>query len=401
MKKFLALVLAFCLMTAILPAAAEEAGSLLTLFGVSGGEGDAQGAVGTVPEGDSGLNMDSFGNMFGGTDKGEKIYSDEGKDELPGSGNMAGETGNAGGGEIYAGDGEDIFAEIGSMLGGTGTAENEEIYAGDGEDALGGLGGAADELSESDSMFSGSSRGLDLGSLFGGDSSGIDLDLSSLGSMFGGDGNGLDLGSLFGGDGSGLDLGGLLGGDGSGLDLGGLLGGDGSGLDLDSLFGGDGNGLDLGSMFGGDGSGFDLGGLLGGDGSGFDLGGLLGGGETASVNTVPAENPEQFYGTWEISSLRVAGYEIGMDMLKQFGLDEPSSLTATLTADSVTFAETNGKTGTRAITAAEFSDGALTITVDSTQARLQLTDTGNLLCTVSAAQYGMDVSMDIIFTRAQ
>lgn len=397
MRKFLALVLAFCLMTAILPAAAEEAGNLLTLFGVSGGEGDAQGAVGTVPEGDSGLNTDSFGNMFGGTDKGEKIYSDEGKDELPGSGNMAGETGNAGDGEIYAGDGEDIFAEVGSMLGGTGTAEHEEIYAGDGEDALGGLGGAADELSESDSMLSGSSRGLDLGSLFGGDSSGIDLDLSSLGSMFGGDGNGLDLGSLFGGDGSGLDLGGLLGGDGSGLDLG----------SLGSLFGGDGSGLDLGSLgslLGGDGSGFDLGSLgdlLGGDGSGLNLGGLLGGGETAPVNTVPAENPEQFYGTWEISSLRVAGYEIGMDMLKQFGLDEPSSLTATLTADSITFAETNGKTGTRAITAAEFSDGALTITVDSTQARLQLTDTGNLLCTVSAAQYGMDVSADIIFTRVQ
>ena len=382
MKKFLALVLAFCLMTAILPAAAEEAGNLLTLFGVSGREGDAQGAVGTVPEGDSGLNTDSFGNMFGGTDKGKKIYSDEGKDELPGSGNMAGETGNAGGGEIYAGDGEDIFAEIGSMLGGTGTAEHEEIYAGDGEDALGGLGGAADELSESDSMFSGSSRGLDLGSLFGGDSSGIDLDLSSLGSMFGGDGGGidLDLGSLLGGDGSGLDLGGLLGGDGSGFDLGGLLGG---------------------GMFGGDGSGFDLGGLLGGDGSGLNLGGLLGGGETAPVNTVPAENPEQFYGTWEISSLRVAGYEIGMDMLKQFGLDEPSSMTATLTADSVTFAETNGKTGTRAITAVDFSDGALMITLDSTPAKLQLTDTGNLLCTVSAAQYGIDASVDIIFTRAQ
>ena len=372
MKKFLALVLAFCLMTAILPAAAEEAGNLLTLFGVSGREGDAQGAVGTVPEGDSGLNTDSFGNMFGGTDKGEKIYSDEGKDELPGSGNMAGETGNAGGGEIYAGDGEDIFAEIGSMLGGTGTAEHEEIYAGDGEDALGGLGGAADELSESDSMFSGSSRGLDLGSLFGGDSSGIDLDLSSLGSMFGGDGGGID-----------LDLGSLLGGDGSGLDL--DLG------SLGSMFSGDGSGLDLGS----------LGGLLGGDGSGLNLGGLLGGGETAPVNTVPAENPEQFYGTWEISSLRVAGYEIGMDMLKQFGLDEPSSLTATLTADSVTFAETNGKTGTRAITAVDFSDGALTITLDSTPAKLQLTDTGNLLCTVSAAQYGIDASVDIIFTRAQ
>ena len=416
MKKFLALVLAFCLMTAILPAAAEEAGNLLTLFGVSGGEGDAQGAVGTVPEGDSGLNTDSFGNMFGGTDKGEKIYSDEGKDELPGSGNMAGETGNAGGGEIYAGDGEDIFAEIGSMLGGTGTAEHEEIYAGDGEDALGGLGGAADELSESDSMFSGSSRGLDLGSLFGGNSSGIDLDLSSLGSMFGGDGGGidLDLGSLLGGDGSGLDLdlgslGSMFSGDGSGLDLdlgslGSLFGGDGSGLDLGSLgglLGGDGSGFDLGSMFGGDGSGFDLGGLLGGDGSGLNLGGLLGGGETAPVNTVPAENPEQFYGTWEISSLRVAGYEIGMDMLKQFGLDEPSSMTATLTADSVTFAETNGKTGTRAITAVDFSDGALTITLDSTPAKLQLTDTGNLLCTVSAAQYGIDASVDIIFTRAQ
>ena len=209
------------------------------------------------------------------------------------------------------------------FAGGTGTAEHEEIYAGDGEDALGGLGGAADELSESDSMFSGSSRGLDLGSLFGGDSSGIDLDLSSLGSMFGGDGSGLN------------------------------------------------------------------------------LGGLLGGGETAPVNTVPAENPEQFYGTWEISSLRVAGYEIGMDMLKQFGLDEPSSMTATLTADSVTFAETNGKTGTRAITAVDFSDGALTITLDSTPAKLQLTDTGNLLCTVSAAQYGIDASVDIIFTRTQ
>ena len=119
------------------------------------------------------------------------------------------------------------------------------------------------------------------------------------------------------------------------------------------------------------------------------------------VNTVPAENPEQFYGTWEISSLRVAGYEIGMDMLKQFGLDEPSSMTATLTADSVTFAETNGKTGTRAITAVDFSDGALMITLDSTPAKLQLTDTGNLLCTVSAAQYGIDASVDIIFTRAQ
>ena len=154
-------------------------------------------------------------------------------------------------------------------------------------------------------------------------------------------------------------------------------------------------------MFSRSSDGFDLSSLFDINENGHDLGNLLGSRETTPANTVQAENPEQFYGVWEISSLRVAGYEIGMDMLKQFGLDEPSSMTATLPADSVTFAETNGKTGTRAITAAEFSDGALTITVDSTQARLQLTDTGNLLCTVSAAQYGMDVSMDIIFTRAQ
>lgn len=41
MKKILALVLAFGLMTVILPAAAEDGGNLLTLFEVSGGEGDA------------------------------------------------------------------------------------------------------------------------------------------------------------------------------------------------------------------------------------------------------------------------------------------------------------------------------------------------------------------------
>ena len=394
MKKILALVLAFCLMAAILPAAAEDAGSLLTMFGTSDGEGDAQGVAGFVTGGDSDLNPDSIGSIIQGTGENVKIYSDEGEDELPGPekegggtgkvaggeiyagdgndvfeeiGNMLVDTGSAGGGEIYAGDGEDLFAEIGDLLGSTGNAESVGIYAGAGkdifaetgstirqsgdvgggyilaggsEDALGGPGDAGDALSESDSTFSGSSRG------FG---------LDSLGSMFSGDGSGLDLGSL------------------------------------GSLFGGDGSGLDLGS----------LGGLLGGDGSGLNLGGLLGGGETAPVNTVPAENPEQFYGTWEISSLRVAGYEIGMDMLKQFGLDEPSSMTATLTADSVTFAETNGKTGTRAITAVDFSDGALTITLDSTPAKLQLTDTGNLLCTVSAAQYGIDASVDIIFTRAQ
>lgn len=406
MKKILALVLAFGLMTAILPAAAEDGGNLLTLFGVSGGEGDAQGVVGTVPDGGSELNPDSLGSMFGGTDEGEKIYSEDGKDELPGPGNMAGESRNAGDREIYAGNGADILAGLGNMAGGTGNTEYGEICSGDGEDVIAGsgniigdeqdaiaglrniIGGAGDVLGESGSMHSGSSTGFDLG---------------SLGSMFSGDGSGIDLGGL----------GGLFGGDGSGPDLGGLgslFGGDGSGIDLGSLgnlFGGDGSGIDLGglgSLFGGDGSGIDLSGLgslFGGDGSGIDLGSLLGSGKNTPVNTVPAESPDQFYGIWEITGLRAAGIEIGMDKLKQFGLEDTSSLKATLTADSVSFSETNGRTETRAITASEFSDGALTITVESTPARLQLTDTGNLLCTVSGEQYGMNVSLDIILSRVQ
>ena len=374
MKKILALVLAFGLMTVILPAAAEDGGNLLTLFGASGGEGDAQGVVGTVPDGGSELNPDSLGSMFGGTDEGEKIYSEDGKDELPGPGNMAGESRNAGDREIYAGNGADILAGLGNMAGGTGNAEYGEICSGDGEDVIAGsgniigdeqdaiaglrniIGGAGDVLGESGSMHSGSSTGFDLG---------------SLGSMFSGDGSGIDLGGL----------GGLFGGDGSGIDLGGL----------GSLFGGDGSGIDLSG----------LGSLFGGDGSGIDLGSLLGSGKTTPVNTVPAESPDQFYGIWEITGLRAAGIEIGMDKLKQFGLEDTSSLKATLTADSVSFSETNGRTETRAITASEFSDGALTITVESTPARLQLTDTGNLLCTVSGEQYGMNVSLDIILSRVQ
>ena len=283
-------------------------------------------------------------------------------------------TRNAGDREIYAGNGADILAGLGNMAGGTGNAEYGEICSGDGEDVIAGsgniigdeqdaiaglrniIGGAGDVLGESGSMHSGNSTGFDLG---------------SLGSMFSGDGSGIDLGGL----------GGLFGGDGSGIDLGGL----------GSLFGGDGSGIDLSG----------LGSLFGGDGSGIDLGSLLGSGKTTSVNTVPAESPDQFYGIWEITGLRAAGIEIGMDKLKQFGLEDTSSLKATLTADSVSFSETNGRTETRAITASEFSDGALTITVESTPARLQLTDTGNLLCTVSGEQYGMNVSLDIILSRVQ
>ena len=61
MKKILALVLAFCLAITILPAAAE---SLLTMFGISDGEGDVQGVAGTVSGGDSELNPDSIGSIF-------------------------------------------------------------------------------------------------------------------------------------------------------------------------------------------------------------------------------------------------------------------------------------------------------------------------------------------------
>ena len=84
MKKILALVLAFCLMAAILPAAAEDAGSLLTMFGTSDGEGDAQGVAGFVTGGDSDLNPDSIGSIIQGSGENVKIYSDEGEDELPG-----------------------------------------------------------------------------------------------------------------------------------------------------------------------------------------------------------------------------------------------------------------------------------------------------------------------------
>ena len=241
---------------------------------------------------------------------------------------------------IFAGDSEDILAGLGNMLGGT--EESDGIYSGDGEDELPGSG----------SILVGTGT-VENGPLYTG--SGED-EISGLGNIFGSAENELNgSDSMLGGSSSGLDLG----------SLGGLLGGDGSGLDLGSL------------------------------------GGLLGGGETAPVNTVPAESQEQFYGTWEIISLRVGGYEIGMDMLKQFGLEVTSSMTATLTADSVSLAEKDGKAETKPIAAAEFTEGALTITVEDTPARLQLTDTGNLLCTVSGAQYGVDITLDIIFARVQ
>ena len=326
MKKILALVLAFCLVLTILPAAADSLDSLLSLFGISDGESGAQGVAGTVSGSDGELSLDSLESLFGGS---EGIFAGDSEDILAGLGNMLGGTEESDG--IYSGDGEDELPGSGSILVGTGTVENGPLYTGSGEDEISGLGNifgsAENELNGSDSMLGGSSSGLDLG---------------SLGGLLGGDGSGLDLGSL----------GGLLGGDGSGLDLG-------------------------------------------------SLGGLLGGGETAPVNTVPAESQEQFYGTWEIISLRVGGYEIGMDMLKQFGLEVTSSMTATLTADSVSLAEKDGKAETKPIAAAEFTEGALTITVEDTPARLQLTDTGNLLCTVSGAQYGVDITLDIIFARVQ
>ena len=310
MKKILALVLAFCLVLTILPAAADSLDSLLSLFGISDGESGAQGVAGTVSGSDGELSLDSLESLFGGS---EGIFAGDSEDILAGLGNMLGGTEESDG--IYSGDGEDELPGSGSILVGTGTVENGPLYTGSGEDEISGLGNifgsAENELNGSDSMLGGSSSGLDLGS-----------------------------------------LGGLLGGDGSGLDLG-------------------------------------------------SLGGLLGGGETAPVNTVPAESQEQFYGTWEIISLRVGGYEIGMDMLKQFGLEVTSSMTATLTADSVSLAEKDGKAETKPIAAAEFTEGALTITVEDTPARLQLTDTGNLLCTVSGAQYGVDITLDIIFARVQ
>ena len=241
---------------------------------------------------------------------------------------------------IFAGDSEDILAGLGNMLGGT--EESDGIYSGDGEDELPGSGSilVGTGTVENGPLYTGSGEDeiSGLGNIFGS----AENELSGSDSMLGGSSSGLDLGSL----------GGLLGGDGSGLDLG-------------------------------------------------SLGGLLGGGETAPVNTVPAESQEQFYGTWEIISLRVGGYEIGMDMLKQFGLEVTSSMTATLTADSVSLAEKDGKAETKPIAAAEFTEGALTITVEDTPARLQLTDTGNLLCTVSGAQYGVDITLDIIFARVQ
>ena len=183
--------------------------------------------------------------------------------------------------------------------------------------------------------------------------------------------------------------------------LAGMFGGSEGGADLSGLanmFGGSGDALgdmnldSLASLFSGTG---------GEEGQEVDLGailGMFGVGEATAVNTVAASSPEQFYGTWTIQKISAAGIEIGLDFLKQFGMETIPAVT--LTADSVIADTDDGNKETRAVTASDFTDGVLTITVDNTPAKLQLTAEGNVLCSISGEAVGMDMMLDILFVPA-
>ena len=244
------------------------------------------------------------------------------------------------------------------------------LFGGSGDSA--GEGGSSTDLGGLGNLFSGSDGSVDLNgivSMFGGADG--DTDLGGLGNLFSGSDSSVDLNgivSMFGGTDGDTDLGGL----------GNLFSGSDGSVDLNGIV----------SMFGGTDGDTDLSGLAG----------IFGGGESTSVNTVAANSPDQFYGKWTLYSVSVAGYEIGPDLLTQFGMEVIPVFV--LTADSLSAEMSDGKTETKAITASDFSDGALTITVDNAPVRLQLTDTGYLLLSISGTDFGVDATLDVLFAPA-
>ena len=262
-------------------------------------------------------------------------------------------------------------------------------------DLLGSLGGESTEGSESGMDLS-SLAGLLGGSSEGGESSGMDL--SSIMGLLGG--------SSEGGESSGMDLSSIMGLLGS---MGGSSeGGESSGMDLSSIMGllgsmggssesGEG-GLDLSSLLG------SLGGSSEGGEGGFSLGsilGMLGATEAAPVNTVAADNADQFLGTWKIHKAGFSGYEFDIPtLLAKFNVTTEIPA-ITLNTEGIAFEAEGKEPETMAYEAIDFTDGALNFTIKGAPVKVQLTENGEALATISTEALGMQGEAFILLTPAK
>ena len=155
-------------------------------------------------------------------------------------------------------------------------------------------------------------------------------------------------------------------------------------------------------------SGFNLGALLDkaddlvngpedGEGAGLSaLLGALGGsdGENAepAFTAVPAESIDQFYGTWTLSKVAVAGLEFPMEMLSLLGIEASGEMTISENTIKGFASFNDGSSDEATSKEAEINmdmtlvDGALNVTTpDETDDEVlifQLTDAGELVCAV-------------------
>ena len=215
-----------------------------------------------------------------------------------------------------------------------------------------------------------------LGSLGGESTEGSEsgMDLSSLA--------GLLCGSSEGGESSGMDLSSIMGLLGS---MGGSSESGEGGLDLSSLLGSLG-----GSSEGGEG-GFSLSSILG----------MLGATEAAPVNTVAADNADQFLGTWKIHKAGFSGYEFDIPaLLAKFNVTTEIPA-ITLNAEGIAFEAEGKEPETMAYEAIDFTDGALNFTIKGAPVKVQLTENGEALATISTEALGMQGEAFILLTPAK
>lgn len=124
------------------------------------------------------------------------------------------------------------------------------------------------------------------------------------------------------------------------------------------------------------------------------VGGLLGkikaldageGVQKPAVNTVPAENIEQFYGTWTLNKGSYRGLELPVGLLAIMGVK--LAVNVNITEEGVSMALTYGEgthEGNITGVTLELVDGALAATVDEETITLNLTEAGGLVCDMGA-----------------
>ena len=121
------------------------------------------------------------------------------------------------------------------------------------------------------------------------------------------------------------------------------------------------------------------------EGQGFDLSGLLGmlGITAATEDTfAAAESIEQFYGTWQLTKVKVAGYEMPLDAVKSLGLDLDIALLMNVSAEGIQMKVSETEGNNVAITDCELVDGVLNLKMDDDPAQMKLTDAGELCLSV-------------------